>query len=184
MIADGPAAGDADPAALRGDGYLGFWKRVLASLIDNVIVAILLAPLGSLLLSLFHAQAQGLPELGEFDDLADVAAKLAPANGSIQVMAIESLVTALAFILLWRYLGTTPGKMVFQARVVDARTFEKPSLGQSTLRYLGYIPAILLFMGGFIMVAFDRQKRGLHDVIAGTLVVVPGRAGAVPQAAA
>ena len=43
-------------------------------------------------------------------------------NKAKQVMAIESLVTALGFILLWRYLGTTPGKMVFRARVVDART--------------------------------------------------------------
>ena len=40
------------------------------------------------------------------------------------------------------------------------------------LRYLGYvISAIPLFLG-FIWIAFDKQKQGFHDKIAGTFVVV------------
>ena len=45
------------------------------------------------------------------------------------------------------------------------------SFGNATGRYFAkFISAIILFVG-FIMVAFTDRKRGLHDMIASTLVV-------------
>ena len=44
--------------------------------------------------------------------------------------------------------------------------------GAAVLRYIGtYISRLILFIG-YIMVAFDPQKRGLHDRIAGTVVTL------------
>ena len=38
-------------------------------------------------------------------------------------------------------------------------------------RWLGYIPSTLLFLGGYLMVAFRDDKRALHDLIGDTVVV-------------
>ena len=38
-------------------------------------------------------------------------------------------------------------------------------------RYLGYIVSTLILCIGFIIIAFDKRKQGLHDRIADTYVV-------------
>ncbi|MDD2567019.1 MAG: RDD family protein [Thiovulaceae bacterium] len=38
-------------------------------------------------------------------------------------------------------------------------------------RSLGYIVSTLLFLVGFLMVAFRKDKRGLHDLLADTAVI-------------
>lgn len=48
---------------------------------------------------------------------------------------------------------------------------ESLELGPAVLRYLGYFASTLLLGIGYLMVAFTPQKRGLHDYIAGTVVV-------------
>jgi uncharacterized RDD family membrane protein YckC len=148
------AASPARPESGTGDfEYLGFWKRVLASIVDNLIVGVVFVPIGIVLLAVISdRQAAEITDTG-----------------------IRMVVPALAIVLLWTYFGATPGKMIFGAKIVDAKTFKNPSLGKSIVRYIGYIPSTLLLFGGYIMVAFDKKKRGLHDVMAGTLVVVPKR---------
>jgi uncharacterized RDD family membrane protein YckC len=48
---------------------------------------------------------------------------------------------------------------------------QRLSFANATGRYFAkFISAIILFVG-FIMVAFTDRKRGLHDMIASTLVV-------------
>ena len=74
-------------------------------------------------------------------------------------------------LLFWHYKQATPGKMVFDARIVDAKTFEKPTIGKLIVRYVGYIPSTLVLFLGLIWVAFDKKKRGWHDLMAGTVVV-------------
>ena len=146
-----PASAPQGQAGMDMFEYMGFWKRVLASIIDNVIAAAILFPVGVLVVRMDA-------DKGSAEWIGDI---------------LQTLILAAAIILLWTYVGSTPGKMVFGAKVVDEATFRNPSLGKSILRYVGYIPSIVLFFGGFIMVAFDKKKRGLHDLIAGTLVVVP-----------
>jgi len=69
-----------------------------------------------------------------------------------------------------RFLGT-PGKMLCRLQVVDAETLSALSLKQSIIRYLGYLPAILVLFVGLLWVAFDRRKQGWHDKLAGSVVV-------------
>ena len=64
----------------------------------------------------------------------------------------------------------TLGKPVIGAKVVDAQG-GKLTFGRATGRHFAkYISSILLCVG-YVMVAFDERKRGLHDMIAGTFVV-------------
>jgi len=91
------------------------------------------------------------------------------------------------FVGFWSWRGQTPGKMLIHAKIV--KTDGRPmGFGTAFLRYLFYIvPAyapILLYafrvhvilgavvaLFAFLIIAFDRKKRGVHDRIAGTCVV-------------
>ena len=84
---------------------------------------------------------------------------------------ISYILPAIAVIIFWQYKQATPGKMLFNARIVDAKTGNKPSNGQWIIRYLGYIPSTLVFGLGFLWVALDKKKQGWHDKMAGTVVV-------------
>ena len=80
--------------------YIGFWKRVAASLIDTVavfavVLPVLIAVYGT---SYFSKAQEGLA--GPVDFLLQV------------------VFPAVAVILFWKFRGATPGKMLFSARVV------------------------------------------------------------------
>jgi uncharacterized RDD family membrane protein YckC len=66
--------------------------------------------------------------------------------------------------------GATPGKHLLGLRVLQANG-EPAGLGTGLLRIFGYWVNGLTFGIGFLMVAFTAEKRGLHDNIAGTIVV-------------
>ena len=132
--------------------YGGFWVRFIASMIDS---ALLLAIITPLLLVIYG------PEYFA-------------ANGIIQGPAdfvITWVLPLIAVIIFWHYKSATPGKMVFNLIIVDAKTLQKPTTGQFILRYLGYYVSTLFFCLGFLWIAFDRRKQGWHDKIAGTVVI-------------
>ncbi len=80
------------------------------------------------------------------------------------------IVNVAYFIGLWTWRGQSLGQMVVNVKVV--RTDGKPvDLRTAVLRYLGYIVCVLTLGIGFLMVAFDSRKQGLHDKIAKTYVV-------------
>lgn len=133
--------------------YVGFWWRVLASIIDSILVMLLLYPI------LIYA-------LGD------------PLGASAAGMVLQLLLPAIAIIAFWMTRSTTPGKMAIGAEIVDAATGGKPSNAQFLIRYIGYyISTVPLFIG-LIWVGFDSRKQGWHDKLAGTAVVFKDRASA------
>ena len=66
--------------------------------------------------------------------------------------------------------GATVGKMAMGLRVVTSDG-QRLSFMNATGRYFAKILSFLILCIGFIMVAFTDKKRGLHDIIAGTLVI-------------
>ncbi len=76
----------------------------------------------------------------------------------------------LYFTLFVGAFGQTPGKMLFRLKVVRVNDQEM-TYGRAVLRSLCWILSLLLFSIGFLMIAFNRQKQGLHDVLAGTYVI-------------
>jgi len=80
------------------------------------------------------------------------------------------IVNVAYFIGFWAWRGQTLGQMVTNVKVV--RTDGKPvDLRTAVLRFLGYIVCVLTLGIGFLLVAFDDRKQGLHDKIAGTYVI-------------
>jgi uncharacterized RDD family membrane protein YckC len=64
----------------------------------------------------------------------------------------------------------TLGKRICGLVVTDTRG-ERIFFGQAVLRYLAKVLSTIVFGIGFLMIAFHPRKRGLHDIIAGTLVL-------------
>ena len=151
-----------EPNDVRGDGnagvaktpvYVGFWRRVGASLIDTLaVLAVILPVLVAVYGTNYFSMAQG--------GLAG------PVDFLVQVVF-----PAVAVILFWKFRGATPGKMLVSARVVDAKTLGPLSNGQAIGRYFAYFVSMLPLMLGFIWVAIDKRKQGFHDKLAGTLVI-------------
>ena len=139
--------------------YAGFWVRLGATLIDTLAMVLLLAPL----LWMIYGP--------EYFYRADDTLLLGTADA-----VINYLIPPLVILLFWRFRGATPGKMLLGMRIVDARTLAQPGNGQLIGRYLAYYLSALLLLLGFVWVAFDRRKQGLHDKLARTVVIRdPGR---------
>ena len=136
----------------------GFWIRVGAYLIDNVLLSVVSFVIGFVL-----GLGAGVSSGGNPSNTATTTV-------SVVAQSIAGLITIGYFIYLWST-GQTLGMRVLNLRVIDANTGGKPSLGKSALRYLGLVVSLLVCFIGVIWVAFDGRKQGWHDKIAGTLVV-------------
>lgn len=134
--------------------YAGFWVRVGASLIDTVLVVLATVPL---LIAFYGRSYFSGSNPGVFGGLAN--------------FLLSWVLPAVVIIVFWLTKQAAPGKMVFSARVVDARTGGTLSVGQSVGRYLGYFVSTIPFGLGLLWVAFDARKQGWHDKLAGTVVV-------------
>ncbi|MBI2783626.1 MAG: RDD family protein [Gammaproteobacteria bacterium] len=142
--------------------YVGFWVRVVASLIDTVLMVLIITPL----LAAVYGRGYVEMSIGTVPGTPD--------------LLLSWVLPAVAVIAFWVARQATPGKMVFSARIVDARTGREPSAGQCIGRYLAYFVSSIPFCLGFLWVAIDRRKQGWHDKLAGTVVVRPARGGVAP----
>lgn len=132
----------------------GFWVRFAAITIDYVCMAI---PCVVLVAAIFVLAALGVNE------------------GVVAVLSLLFMLIALAwtfgyFILFYGIKSTTPGKMLFGMRVVREDNGGKMSWGQAFGRTFSYILSRILYIG-FIIAAFDDEKRALHDHLAKTRVI-------------
>ena len=102
----------------------------------------------------------------------DVAALVRDSGfaGPLDVL-IQIVLPIAAVLAFWKFRNATPGKMAIAAKIVDAGTGKAPSDGKLLVRFLGYFVSILTLGIGFLWIAIDRRKQGLHDKIANTLVV-------------
>jgi uncharacterized RDD family membrane protein YckC len=132
--------------------YAGFWARVGAALIDTILVSFLTIPLVRMI-------------YGSDDAISGLLF-----HGPADVL-ISFVLPAVAVVAFWVARGATPGKMAISAQVVDALTGNKPSVGQSIGRYLGYYVSTIPLGLGLLWVGIDPKKQGWHDKLAGTVVI-------------
>jgi uncharacterized RDD family membrane protein YckC len=159
-MANDPFATQSSSGAVSTDqsGYspAGFWIRFVAALIDGVIVTILsyLAQLPLLFVS-------SSTQFGESVRLTAVV-----------VNALIGIVGAVLYLRSYVSKGATPGKMIFGIKVLNAQTGMHMTFGRTLLReWVGKFLSILILGGGFLLAAFRSDKRALHDLVAGTIVV-------------
>ena len=122
--------------------YGGFWIRVLAYIIDAIVLVIVQLVL-----------------------MATVD------NSGVQTL-INLVFGWLYFAGLESAKGGTPGKLLLGMRVTTEQGANISFL-RATGRYFAKILSALILFIGFIMVAWDTHKQGLHDKIAGTYVIRP-----------
>ncbi|MEJ2201726.1 MAG: RDD family protein, partial [Desulfuromonadaceae bacterium] len=75
------------------------------------------------------------------------------------------------FVFFTGYCVQTPGKMLLRIKVIRTSGAEI-GYGRAFLREVpGKFLSAILFGIGYLMVAFDERKQGLHDRIADTFVI-------------
>jgi len=139
----------------REPRYVGFWKRLAASIIDIIILVAIIAPIE---IAIFGRGYLVLAMQGK---------TLAV---DIWVQLILPLVAA---ILLWRYRSATPGLMLMSARIVDAVTLAPASMRKLVIRAVVLLVMwiVIIPLVGVLWIAFDKRKQGWHDKLAGTVVI-------------
>ena len=196
------------PRAPAGTGYrlkdpalAEWWERLLARVIDGIIVAVLTSPFWiPLMVSLFH-RLQRLSN--QYPDLTSPGAQQAFSNSASQMVTgmlgtIWLVVFACALVYfaydwlqhgLW---GQTIGKRVMGTKVVSAQTRSRIPAGAAGGRAAVYclVPAVIggiFWLIDVVWLLWDPRRQCLHDKVASTVVVkmsMLAPQGAAPQASA
>jgi uncharacterized RDD family membrane protein YckC len=150
--------------------YGGFWLRFVAYIIDGLILSvaqgIILIPI--LLILGVIGYTEGFLE--DPDRMSDATA--------IAIVGFSMLFGIISMAIMWLYFAlfessdkqATPGKMALGLQVTDMYG-SKITFGRATGRYFGKILSGLILNIGYIMAGFTEKKQGLHDIIAGCLVI-------------
>lgn len=134
--------------------YAGFWRRVLAYILDVLIVDIVMTFIG-------------------------VIAALAVGKTSEEwAPYFMGWAWIMALLLYWLYfaifesskLQATPGKLALGLSVTDVRS-RRIGFGRATGRYFAKFLSSLILGIGYMMAGWTSRKQALHDMIAGTCVV-------------
>ena len=158
--------------------FAGFWIRLGAYLVDSLILYLVYSVIG---LSFWFPGGGPSTLLIQFglNGYGDVFAN----PGAIRPLwSLIALTIAIVYFAgFWQWRGQTPGKLAMGIKVIHTDG-SALSWGGALLRYLGYIVSALTIYIGFIWIAFDSQKQGLHDKIAHTYVIkLPRRRVTLPE---
>lgn len=164
------------------EDYAGFWKRLLAYIIDAIVLYL---P-NVLIMQAFGGSAaeatlqQAILSAGTNPD--------AVVTAYAQYYEAMRAAIALTSLLAWLYFAfcessawqATVGKLAMGIRVTDLDG-RRIGFVRALGRYAAKILSALTLLIGFLMIAWTRRKQGLHDMLANTLVL-NGRASAAHNA--
>ena len=152
--------------------YAGFWIRFLASLLDTIFLAL---PVGILIYFLSDGNWFDFSQYQQNIQMAmsgNTHALDSQPQTSLKWEFIFEISVLIVTMLFWkRWRGATPGKKFVHIKIVDASSLKDIDNRQAVTRSFGYIASTFAFLIGFLMVAFRKDKRGLHDLLAGTIVI-------------
>jgi uncharacterized RDD family membrane protein YckC len=140
--------------------YGGFWWRVLAYILDGIILNVASSIIG------------GIFGFGMMFPLAGFGGNPEAFTGFAMfgMFGVSFIVNWLYFALMESSrLQATVGKLAIGLVVTDLKG-ERISFQRATGRYFAKLLSSLILCIGFIMVAFTERKQGLHDLLAGSLV--------------
>jgi uncharacterized RDD family membrane protein YckC len=135
--------------SLSGVTFAGFWIRVVATILDGFVMG-------------------GLQLVTGF-----ILGMMLKENGNVEIVKIivNILVSFFYVVSMIATKGATFGQMAVKIRTINADGTTQISWGKSIGRYFAYQLSSIILGIGFIMVAFDSEKRALHDMICSTRVV-------------
>lgn len=157
------------PKTLQGY-YAGFASRLLAFLVDVVLVSLLFVST-TWITSVTVATLRIGSYLGislESIPGATALADIVTSPGFIALVTVLFILSYHTFFLV--FAGQTPGKALLGLRVVPV-SGGKLRPWRAMLRYLGYYLSALPAFTGFFWVMLDDQRQAWHDKLAGTVVL-------------
>lgn len=141
--------------------HAGFWLRFVAMIIDSVAFMVMF-----FVVALLAGIVLGISMGGRSPDTKDVE-------------LIGNLIgIAMGLIFPWLYYAffeasgwqATPGKKILGLRVTDL-SGAPIGFGRASGRFWGKMVSYMILYIGFFMAGWTEKKQGLHDMMAGTLVV-------------
>jgi uncharacterized RDD family membrane protein YckC len=110
--------------------------------------------------------------------LAGVLALIGQLVGGVELGAVATVLTAAGwliatatyFVAFWALGGQTPGMRAMRLRVLTVHEGDV-GISRAIVRVLWLGLCILPFFLGFVTVLFDDRRRGVHDLMARTIVV-------------
>lgn len=136
--------------------YAGAGRRLVAALLDSVILFAINISIAMLLVGSFSL----MPTEG-----AENAA------GGILILISYIILPVGYWVVLQSQMGQTLGKKALGIKVVDSEG-KTPSVVTFFLREIvGKIVSAIILLIGYLMILWDSKKQGLHDKIAGTYVI-------------
>lgn len=157
------------PVVVAYQPYGGFWIRVLAHIIDGLVIGVAFIPIwfifGVRIIRQFQQMGPSGPD--EFDP-----------EQFLPLLRFFNVIWLFALIVQWLYEAlltssswqATIGKRALGLKVTD-EAGNRISFGRASARFVAKLISNFTLLVGYIMVAFTQRKQGLHDMIAGTLVM-------------
>ena len=144
--------------------YAGFWNRVAAAIVDFIVTAVgsglILGPVFVVIVF------SGAGRSGDPDGMQTL---LPVIQGISQIVSLVGGWLYFDLMESSQFQGTL-GKLAVQIKVTDLQG-NRLTFGRATGRHFGKIVSGTILLIGYIMVAFTEKKQGLHDLMAGCLVV-------------
>jgi uncharacterized RDD family membrane protein YckC len=155
--------------------YAGLGRRFVAFVVDIIII---------LLFDLVAMTVLGLTrgiQNSYFYFVQHVPVDQLTADGTMGAL-LGSVIAAYGIVLIvipWLYYAgfessrsqATPGKLLMHIVVTDM-TGNKPTFARVTLRHFAkFVSALIIFIG-FLMIGLTQRRQGLHDRVAGCLVLL------------
>jgi uncharacterized RDD family membrane protein YckC len=143
----------------------GFWPRLAAWFLDHLAAYIMMV---TVIRQWKHIVAPVFPEvqtpealqafIHQFSDFAD------------QAFPYFIIILVVYEVFFYTLFAATPGKMLIGAKIIDMNG-GPPGLTRSLLRSLAARFVEIMLFVGYFWIIIHPEKRGLHDMIAGTRVV-------------
>lgn len=132
----------------------GFWARLVAYIIDAIIVGIVAGVIQAILITPASA-----PDAG---------------GGAFLLLIVGYILTFVwgfaYYVYFWTRSGQTPGKKIMGLKVITVNG-DKLTTGKAIVRVIGYAISSIIIYLGFLWSIWDKNKQTWHDMIAGTYVV-------------
>jgi len=170
-----PIATPEDDAGSDVGVYAGLGRRIVAFIVDLILI-LLLDAVAVAVLGLFR----GLQNLYFFAvQHASVNSLTTEGTSAALFGSIIASYGIVIIVIPWLYYAgfessrsqATPGKLLMRIVVTDLDG-NKPSFARVTLRHFAKFISTLVIFLGFLMIGLTNKRQGLHDKIAGCLVLL------------
>ena len=150
----------------------GFWRRLFSFIIDNIFIAIITFVISSLVFAILFSI---FPDLIGENTISEFTGDTFVSFAEMTLLDWLSYLGALLIdIAYWTvaigWKGKTVGKMMLGMKVVKIDG-SRVGYWRAFGRYWGYVLCYMTFGIGFLVIAFNKQKRGLHDLVCNTMVI-------------